>query len=335
MEPVEEISEPTAEQFEAEIRPAYRPVVIRGIAKDWALVREGRQGPAPALDYLRRFDSKRPTQVMLAQPQEGGRFFYSPDIRGLNFQRQDATLTQLADQLQAIIDDPSPPAMYAGATPMASHLPGLSRRNDFALVGHLPDATPRLWLGNATQVATHFDMSDNFAVVALGSRRFTVFPPDATADLYVGPLNFTLAGQPVSMVDPLNPDHDRYPRYAKAQAKAQYVDLQPGDAIYIPTLWWHHVNATAPVNILMNYWHNNVRDGGAFLALAHAMLSVRDLPQPQREAWRHWFEHFVFGPDAAHAADHLPKGAEGINGPASEQRTQMMRQYIASVLAVK
>src|SRR3546814_5587571 len=94
-----------------------------------------------------------------------------------------------------------------------------------------------VWLGNATEVATHFDLSDNFAVVALGRRRFTLFPPGATADLYVGPLNHTLAGQPVSMVDPLAPDRQRYPRYARAEAQALIADLEPGDAIYIPALW--------------------------------------------------------------------------------------------------
>ncbi len=65
------------------------------------------------------------------------------------------------------------------------------------------DAQSRVWLCNRSEVATHFDLSDNIAVVALGRRRFTLFPPTATADLYVGPFNNTLpAGQPVSMPRP-------------------------------------------------------------------------------------------------------------------------------------
>src|SRR3546814_8061719 len=84
-----------------------------------------------------------------------------------------------------------------------------------------------------------------------------LLPPDATPDLYVGPLNHTLAGQPVSMVDPLAPDHARYPRYARAAAQALTAELEPGDALYIPTLWWHHAEATEPANILINYWHKD------------------------------------------------------------------------------
>ena len=182
-------------------------------------------------------------------------------------------------------------------------------------------------------MATHFDLSDNFAVVALGKRRFTLFPPDAVADLYVGPLNVTLAGQPVSMVNPLAPDAELYPRFEAALERAQFAELEPGDALYIPTLWWHHVAASAPINILVNYWHNDARRGGGFLALVHAMLAIRDQPVPQREAWRAWFDHFVFGADAPEAAEHLPPHAKGINGPAHPQRDEQIRRFVLQVLS--
>ena len=34
------------------------------------------------------------------------------------------------------------------------------------------------------------------------------------------------------------------------------ADLEPGDAIYIPALWWHAVQATGELNVLVNYWWN-------------------------------------------------------------------------------
>src|SRR5690606_9116329 len=130
--------------------------------------------------------------------------------------------------------------IYAGAVATATHAPRFDAEHPFPLAAGQPRVETRIWLGNATQVATHFDLSDNFAVVALGRRRFTLFPPEATANLYVGPLNVTLAGQPVSMVDPLAPDPERYPRYAAARELALIAELEPGDALFIPTLWWHH-----------------------------------------------------------------------------------------------
>lgn len=335
MTPVREISEPTSQAFENGIRQFYQPIVVRGAADHWPLVKAARQSPGEALQIVRRFDSGAPTDIMVAPASEKGRFFYQPDMRGLNFRQEKASLTQLANELEKAAQMAEPPGMYAGATAMASHLPGLHEQQPFALADALPDATPRIWLGNASQVATHFDMSDNFAVVAAGKRRFTLFPPEATRDLYVGPLNFTLAGQPVSMVDPLNPDLARYPNFPAAMELAQYADLEPGDAIYIPTLWWHHVAASSPINILFNYWHNDAAHGGGFLALVHGMLSIRDLPKPEREAWRAWFDHFVFGDEAAQSADHLPPNGQGINGPASDQRSVMMRQFIAQVLTAQ
>ncbi len=332
MSPVEEIAAPDRSTFERDIRPLYRPVVIRGAARDWPVVAAGKRSADEALDYLEQLDSGAPTMLMIAPPDQQGRFFYSPDMRAFNFRREQATISQLAGHLRHIAEQPEPIGIYAGATSAASHLPGFEADNPFALAGPETGATTRVWLGNATQVATHFDLSDNFAVVALGRRRFTLFPPDATADLYVGPFDVTLAGQPVSMVDPLAPDHERYPRFADALAKAQFAELEPGDAIYIPTLWWHHVQATAPINILVNYWHNDAPHGGGFLALIHAILAIRDQPDGQREAWREWFDHFVFGPDAKEAADHLPPHARTVTGPPSPQRDKMIRRFLAQIL---
>ena len=332
MTPVEEIGAVDADTFEREVRPAYRPVVMRGIAGSWPVVEAGRSDPEQALAVVERFDTGEPTDIMLAPQSEKGRFFYSPDMRGFNFRREKLSLSGLAAHLRKIAAQDDPIGIYAGATATRTHLPGFDEAHALPLVEPM-DAVPRIWLGNASQVATHFDLSDNIAVVALGTRRFTLFPPEATQDLYVGPLNVTLAGQPVSMVDPLAPDLDRYPRFAAALEQAQTAELKPGDAIYIPTLWWHHVEARAAINILVNYWHNDAAHGGGFLALVHAMLSIRDLPLAQREAWRAWFDHFVFGQDAPNASAHLPPHAMGVNGPASSDRDAMIRRFVAQVLS--
>ena len=333
MTEVEQIGLLGPAEFDAHIRPRHNPVVIRDIACDWPLVAAGRQSAEAALGYLRSLDAGVPTDVMIAPPGERGRFFYRPDMRGFNFRKDRATLSQLAEHLLRIAGEAEPIGIYAGATETATHLPRFDADNPFALAAGQARAQSRVWLGNATQVATHFDLSDNFAVVALGRRRFTLFPPEATRDLYVGPLNVTLAGQPVSMVDPLAPDLGRYPRYVEAAGMALTADLGPGDALFVPSLWWHHVEATDPVNVLINYWHNDVERGGGFPALIHAMLTIRDLPPPQRLAWRSWFEHLVFGEEAPHAAAHLPPHGQGVNGPASPQRDEAIRQFLVKVLS--
>ena len=80
---------------------------------------------------------------------------------------------------------------------------------------------PRVWFGNRVTVQTHYDISSNIACVVAGRRRFTLFPPEQLVNLYVGPLEFTLAGQPISMVKLEQPDFERYPRFRQALAAAQ------------------------------------------------------------------------------------------------------------------
>jgi hypothetical protein len=330
---IEEIGPLGAAEFDADMRPMHRPVVIRGAAADWPLVAAGRRSADAAIDYVKSLDAGVPTEVMIAPSGERGRFFYRPDMRGFNFHKDSATLSQLGDHLLQIAGQAEPIGIYAGATVTGTHLPRFDAENPFPLAAGQLHAQSRVWLGNKTQVASHFDLSDNFAVVALGRRRFTLFPPEATRDLYPGPLNVTIAGQPVSMVDPLAPDLERYPRYPAARALALTADLGPGDALFVPSLWWHHVQATEPVNVLINYWHNDVERGGGFPALVHAMLTIRDLPKAQRQAWQHWFEHLVFGDEAQHAADHLPAHGQGVNGRASPERDEAIRRFLLTVLS--
>ena len=169
-------------------------------------------------------------------------------------------------------------------------------------------ARPRIWIGNRSEVSAHFDLSDNIACVVAGRRRFTLFPPDQVANLYVGPLDHTMAGQPASMVPLKAPDLERFPRFREALAAARTAELEPGDAIYIPTLWWHHVEALSAFNVLVNYWWEDPSRfaGGAFEAMVHGIMAVSYLPPERRRAWRAMFDHYVLRPrrraDGASAA---------------------------------
>jgi hypothetical protein len=224
-----------------------------------------------------------------------------------------------------------PPAVYAGAAAAPDYLPGWAEANPLGL--GLQDATARVWIGNATHISTHYDVSNNIACVVAGARRFTLFPPDQIDNLYIGPLDVTVAGQPASLVDLNAPDLARYPRFAEALRHAVTAELEPGDAIFIPSLWWHNVQASGPLNVLVNYWSEPTGDVSPFPAMIHALLAIRDLPAAERAAWRGWFDHYVFGEDAAtRAADHVPPHAAGILGPASSERTDKIAQFLIRAL---
>lgn len=312
--------------FHEEIAPARRPCVLRGIAAHWPAVQAGRASPAAFAAYLKRFDQGRPVETWLGRTDIAGRFFYDQDASGFNFERRPQPIAETLDQLAARADRREAPPLYSGSIPIPEHLPVFETENRLDLVP--ADAPPRLWIGGETSIAPHFDLSDNIACVAAGRRRFTLFPPEQVANLYVGPLEHTVAGQPISLVNVDAPDLDRFPRFAQALEAAQTAVLEPGDAVYIPALWWHAVRALEPVNALVNWWWDDRPDAAAgFEALIHAILGVREAPAPQRAAWRALFEHYVFsGGETAQA--HLPPGRRGILGPLTPELRRRIKDFL-------
>jgi len=308
---------------------AQRPAILRGVARDWPLVREGRQSADRAMDYLLSFYAGQPVVGYEGAPEIAGRFFYNGDVTGMNFAAARARLDDWIARIRAHLDDPQAPALYVGSADLDTTLPGLRAANGFA-----PDAPmfgPRaalasIWIGNRTIAAAHHDMSNNLACCLVGRRRFMLFPPDQVTNLYPGPLEPTPGGQAVSMVDFAAPDFQRYPRFRDALAEAEVADLEPGDLLFYPALWWHQVEALDRFNVMTNYWWN---PSPAFMdspmnTLLHGLLSLRDRPEAEKNGWRALFEYYVFGP-AERAGAHLPGHARGALGPLDDLKARRLR----------
>jgi ribosomal protein L16 Arg81 hydroxylase len=186
-----------------------------------------------------------------------------------------------------------------------------------------------VWLGNRTCIAAHFDLPDNLACVVAGRRRFTLFPPDEVGNLYVGPLDLTPAGQAISLVDMRQPDLSRHPRFAQALQRAQVAELGPGDALFIPSLWWHQVEALEPFNVLVNYWWRQSPEymDSPMATLMLALLTMRDLPPAQRQAWRALFQHYIFDANEQTAA-HIPPQARSALAPLSADGARQLRAQL-------
>ncbi len=304
-----------------------QPVVIRGLVSAWPLVAAGRGGDEQAVGYLKRFaNDALPAIATVAPPR--ARFFYDDDFRGFNFRREPVALTAALNTLLRDRARADAPTIYLGATTCDTFLPGLSADNPLDLGGR--DALASIWIGNRSRVPAHQDLPDNLACVAAGRRRFLLFPPEQLPNLYVGPLDVTPAGQPVSLVDPLAPDLERFPRYADAMRHAQAAVLEPGDALFIPSMWWHHIEALEPFNVLVNYWW---RSSPAYLeapvnALMLAILCLRDLPPAQRAAWQETFRHYVFEFDAERAAGHIPEHARHVLGGLDADKAAHLRAHL-------
>jgi hypothetical protein len=308
-----------------------QPVVLRGLAAHWPLVQAGLVSDEAAAHYLRRFYHDATVGALLGAPDIDGRFFYNDDLTGFNFRPVRLKLDTVLDEIARHKLDPRPPSIYVGSTTVDTCLPGLRAENDFAMGSRQPLVS--VWIGNRTRVAAHHDLPDNLACVAVGHRRFTLFPPSELANLYVGPLDFTPAGQAISLVDFAKPDFARFPKFAQALQKAQVAELGPGDALFIPSMWWHHIESLDPFNVLVNYWW---RQSPAYMdspmnALMLAIMSVRDLPEEQRKAWENLFRHYVFEADGTTAA-HIPQGARRVLSPLDDAATRDLRSRLLKKL---
>lgn len=308
------------------------PMLFKGLVRDWPLVQAGLKSSQAARDYIRAHDQGGRVVGYSGEPSIKGRFFYDETLTAMNFKAERAPLETFLQRLEAVEDRNDAPSVYVGSADLDAYFPSLKAANDLGLGGEVFGPEPPMagiWIGNRTVAAAHWDMSNNIAVCAAGRRRFTLFPPDQVANLYPGPLEPTPGGQVVSLVDFEAPDFDRHPGFREALATAQVAEMEPGDVLVYPALWWHQVEALEPFNVLMNYWWNAAP---AFIdtpmtTLMHGLLSLRDRPEFEKQGWKALFDYYVFGP-AERAGSHLPEAARGPLGPMDELKARRLRAYL-------
>lgn len=242
-------------RFFSEVAASYRPAILRGFVRHWPAVRAAQQSPEALCQYVLGLASNAEVDAVMTPPAERGRLFYKPDMEGFNFVRNKVPVARVIEQLARYSQFDAPPSVAVQSALIDDCLPRFPLENVAPALP--PSARPRLWLGNTITTPAHFDESYNLACVVSGARRFTLFPPGQVENLYIGPLDFAPTPTPISMVNFRDPDYAQHPRFREALQHALVADLLPGDALYIPTLWWHHVQSTGPLNMMVNYWWKN------------------------------------------------------------------------------
>ena len=307
------------------------PVVVRGLAITTPVVRAAVMGDDTLLTYLANLAKPCKVTALLAGDDTMGKFGYSTNMGSFNFKRADTTFPAF---LRALSEREALPRSVAVQGVQANHaVPGFAQEN---AVSALPDGGEfRLWLGTQAVVAIHSDPAPNVAYVAAGRRRFTVFAPEEIGNLYMGPFDPAPNGTQISLADPMAPDPVRFPRFMAALERSQVSELGPGDAIFIPTGWYHHVEATAPLNLLVNYWWRSeqVAAGASpWDALMHGFLALRGLSPADRRVWRAMFDHYIFASNGDPGA-HLPPEMRGILAQPTPRMIEDMRQAVVRALS--
>ena len=320
------------EQFRREVLEACRPLVLRGLVSEWPAVQAARRSARELWRYFAAFDAGLVVEAFVGDAAIAGKYFYTPDLQGFNFERRQLKFLEALAAMLETLERPQAETLYVGSVPVAQCMPGFSGANPMPLLP--PTAGARIWLGHPSNVSSHYDTFDNLACVIAGRRRFTLYAPELIGELYMGPIDHTMAGPPVSLAasaDP--PSAERYPLFERIRDQALVAELEPGDALYLPKLWWHQVESLAPFNAMINHWWDAFSAGpdAPYTSLLFAMITIAERPPAERQAWKAFFDHFVFRTQG-HPLAHLPPQQHGLLGPLKPNNYGYIRARIMRLM---
>jgi hypothetical protein len=320
-----------------EVVYASEPVILKQLVGNWPVVQAGRESEKSSVEYIKRFYNGNSTVVCKIPAENNGRMFYSEDCTQLNYESLKGRIDDTLDSILEGMHKADDPAYYIASNIIDTHLPGFRSENDLVIPRNKhPDAMDErvsIWIGGATTATCHFDALNNIACCVAGSRKFTIFPPNQISNLYPGPLEPTPGGQVISLVDFKNPDFQKFPNFKDALLTAQIAELESGDALFLPSMWWHHVEGLGPYNILVNYWWD---DAPSYLtsgmnALYAAMLGIRDKSAHERDAWKFFFDYYIFN-GAEKSNNFIPPAARGFLAALDRLNVRKLRALLLNKL---
>jgi Cupin-like domain len=320
----------TPERFRHDVVQGCQPKILRGLVDDWPAVRAASESPQALMSYLAAFDAGARVEAFFGDPAIAGKYYYGEGLKGFNFERR---MLKFLEAMQAIVEavEVGERSVYSGSIPCRDCLPGFAAGNPMPLLA--PETAPRIWLGTASNISSHYDTFDNLACVFAGRRRFTLYAPELISRLYPGPIDHTMAGPPVSLAASSSPDDERFPLFREVRDQAWVCELGPGDGLFLPKLWWHQVESLAPFNGLINYWWDAFAPGpdAPYTSLLLAMITIAERPPAERRAWKAFFDHYVFR-SHGHPLAHLPTEQRGLLGPLKPDNYAKIRARVMQLL---
>ena len=113
---------------------------------------------------------------------------------------------------------------------------------DYSTLANCRDLNSVVWFGAAdVRVSTHYDISHNLFFQLDGKKRFDLLPPSAHAALRLYPF-WHGSNRQAQAALPLSPEQPMW-----------RADLEPGDALLLPSRWFHSVTSMSR-SIGVNWW---------------------------------------------------------------------------------
>lgn len=325
------------ESIPPELIQSHEPIILKQLVNQWPLVLAGKESNKSAMDYLKSYYNGQVTIVCKTEPEQHGRLCYNDLLTKLDYTSYKGRIDDTLDAIYEAIHEDNAPGYYIASNIIDTHFPGLRNENEISIPRikspNVGKETASIWIGNKTTATCHYDALDNIACCVAGRRRFTLFPPNQVKNLYPGPLEPTPGGQVISLVDFNNPDLEVFPNFKNALDVAQVAELESGDALFLPSMWWHHVEGLAPFNLLVNYWWNDAPQytTSGMNALYMAMLGIRDKPKHEREGWKQLFDYYIFS-GAEGACENIPQEARGFLEALDDMSARKLRALLMNKL---
>ncbi len=147
-----------------------------------------------------------------------------------------------------------------------------------------------------THLWTHYDVADNVLMQVVGTKTVTLFPPHEAPRLYVQGSSSRIPADALATPAALAAS---YPAAIGPMCRRMEVTLKPGDALFIPSLWFHSVTSGPGLSVALNvffkglpcelydsndpYGNRDLPEAvRAAAAAADAARSLARLPQPHR-----------------------------------------------------
>ena len=316
-------------------RPA-EPCVLRGLVSDWGITRAGLRSDREAMDYIRSFYNGKTDQRVVRRPRKSRVASSTTRTSPSSISTASAhSWTKCSTQIEA---HPGTTSVRRRSTwarrSSIRYLPGFRKDNDLGFAAHGIDPPPAIWIGNRTIASCHYDSPNNIACCVVGRRRFTLFPPEQIFNLYPGPLEPTPGGQAISLVDFANPDFEKFPRFRAALEAGQVADVEPGDAVFIPSMWWHHVQGLSAFNTLVNYWWSHVagvHSDADEHALSRDLVAARS-PGEREARVEAGVRLLRVRPGRPRRRDTFPRRRAAVLGPITDDQARHIRAMLINKL---
>jgi hypothetical protein len=233
---VDRVSQLSVAEFQNSYLPQGRPVVITNAVQHWKLF-------SASWDELKE----------LLRDAQG--FTRHGDYASTAFTEKDFRQTSIGDYMDKLLANDATLSPANGFPPyLGNNFWPADKKGWFEFPPYFAEYSeeaPKLWIGPGGTVSPfHRDKTDNLFVQVKGRKSVLLGSPDQWQELYAWSIDPTGQFEGCD-VDPEKPDLERFPLFARAHLLR--VSLEPGDMLFIPEGWYHHVRSLE-TQLSMNFW---------------------------------------------------------------------------------